>query len=95
MVSGISLDITIIVDGNICNMCGFVDGNFVWNFIHLLDVTRSSFEKCNYQPSGRKRTCGPVVAVERSNQLGLVVQKPDNPIHQIVIFHSVDWYNPV
>jgi hypothetical protein len=29
-------------------------------FIHLLDLTRSSCEKCNYRPSGRNRTCGPV-----------------------------------
>ena len=36
------------------------------NFIHLLDLTRSSCKKCNYRPSGRNRTCD---SVQRSNQL--------------------------
>ena len=38
-------------------------------FIHLLDLTRSSCEKCNYLSSGRNRTCGPAIPMQRSNQL--------------------------
>ena len=32
---------------------GFLDGNFEWNFIHLLDLTRTRYEKCNYRSSVR------------------------------------------
>lgn len=29
-----------------------------WIFIHLFDLTKSSWGKCNYRFSGRNRTCG-------------------------------------
>ena len=38
-------------------------------FIHLLNLTRSSCEKCNFRPSGRNPTCGPAIPLQRSNQL--------------------------
>ena len=40
----------------------------------ILDPTRNSCEKCNYRayrPSDRNRICGPVIPVQRSNQLGV------------------------
>jgi hypothetical protein len=41
-----------------------------WKFyIHWLDLTRSSCEKCNYTSSGRNWTCCPAIPVLLSNQL--------------------------
>ena len=31
------------------------------NFIHLLDLTRGSWQKCNCRSSGRNQTCGCVI----------------------------------
>ena len=42
----------------------FLSGNN-WPLV----LTRSSCEKCNYRFSGRNRTCGPAIPVQRSNQL--------------------------
>ena len=43
--------------------------NFRSIYCFVLDLTRSNYEKCNYRPSGRNRTCGPTIPVQRSNQL--------------------------
>jgi hypothetical protein len=39
------------------------------NFIHLLDLTRNSCEKCNYKPSGRRTngTIRPIWQEEKWN----------------------------
>jgi hypothetical protein len=56
---GISLDSTI-VDGS----------NYrVKIYIPLLDLTRNSCENATICPSDMKRTCGPAISVQRSNQL--------------------------
>ena len=41
------------------------------NFIHLLDEPRTVAKNATtvYRPSGRNQTCGPVIPVQRSNQL--------------------------
>ena len=43
--------------------------------IVALDLTGSSCEKCKYLPSGRNRTCGPAIPVQRSNQLSLSIYR--------------------
>jgi hypothetical protein len=50
---------------------GFCRWKFRVKIVHInLDPTRRSCEKCNYSgPSGRYRTCGHAIPVQRSNQL--------------------------
>ena len=48
----------------------FVDVILECKFLYILNLTRCSCEKCNcrllqYRPSGRNRTCGPGIPVQR------------------------------
>ena len=43
-----------------------VELNFIHNF-KILKSNREQLRKYNHKPSGRTRTCGPVIPVRRSN----------------------------
>ena len=43
-------------------------------FINVLDLTRSSCEKCDNRPFLRNRTCGPAIPLQRSNQLTVATE---------------------
>ena len=55
----------------------FIDGKFLGErlYIQFSDISRSRYEKYNYsqyRPSGKNRTCGPAIPVQRSNQLSYI-----------------------